>query len=94
MKTIRMKIISVIMLCSLLTAAIIGVLALANSTNMEGDNAKQKMKLWAQMESAELNDRITKIEQSVNTLSDILMEQFDSKAFFNLNYSRLCRESG
>ncbi len=82
MKTIRMKIISVIMLCSLLTAAIIGVLALANSTNMEGDNAKQKMKLWAQMESAELNDRITKIEQSVNTLSDILMEQFDSKAFF------------
>lgn len=42
MKTIRMKIISGILLCSLLTAAIIGVLALSDSTQMEGDNSKRK----------------------------------------------------
>lgn len=81
MKTIRMKIISGILLCSLLTAAIIGVLALINSTQIEGDNSKDKMRLESQQDALELNNMISQIEQSVNTLSDTLMHQFDYTAF-------------
>ncbi len=81
MKTIRMKIILSIMLCSLLTAAIIGVLAIFNSTQMEGENSKQKMQFQAEMEASELNSVIAKIEQSVETLSSILMDKFHYKSF-------------
>lgn len=81
MKTIRMKIISGILLCSLLTAAIIGVLALSDSTQMEGDNSKEKMRLESQQEALKLNNMISQIEQSVDTLSETLMHQFDYAAF-------------
>lgn len=81
MKTIHMKIISGILLCSLLTAAIIGVLAIINSAQMEGDNSKEQMRLESRQDALELNSMISGIEQSVDTLSDTLMNQFDYAAF-------------
>ena len=81
MKTVRMKIISGILLCSLLTAVIIGALALINSTQTAGDNSKERMRLAAQQEAQALDKTIDQIEQSVDTLSNTLMNQFDYASF-------------
>ena len=43
MRTIRMKIITGILMCSLLTALVIGILAIANSTQLVSKDAKEKM---------------------------------------------------
>lgn len=81
MKTVRMKIISGILLCSLLTAVIIGALALINSTQTAGENSKERMRLAAQQEAQALDKTIDQIEQSVDTLSNTLMNQFDYASF-------------
>lgn len=81
MKTIRMKIISGILLCSLLTAFIVGMLSIANIARIEAQNSNQNMQVKAEREALEINDMISKIEQSVKTLSDILMQHFDYASF-------------
>ncbi len=81
MKTIRMKIISGILLCSLLTAFIVGMLSIVNAARIEAQNSNQNMQVKAEREALEINDMISKIEQSVNTLCDILMEHFDYASF-------------
>lgn len=43
MRTVRMKIITGILMCSLLTAAVIGVLAIMNSTQLAGKDSREKM---------------------------------------------------
>ena len=81
MRTIRMKIITGILMCSLLTALVIGVLAIMNSTQLASKDAREKMQFTGTIQVQELNGMITKIEQSVNTLSDIVMQNFDYAAF-------------
>ena len=81
MKTIRMKIITRIILCSLLTAVVIGALAMINSSTVASEDAREKMKFTAQLQAQEINGMIQEIEQSVNTLSDVVMENFDFNSF-------------
>lgn len=81
MKTIRMKIFSGILFCSLLTALVVGALSMLDSANTEAQNSRQEMTLGAEKEAVRLNNSISQIQQSVNTLSDILMEQFDYDSF-------------
>lgn len=81
MRTIRMKIISGILMCSLLTALIIGALAIVNSTQLANKDAKEKMQFTGTIQAQELNNTILRIEQSVGTLSDIIMQNFDYAAF-------------
>lgn len=81
MRTIRMKIISGILICSLLTAVVVGALAIVNSTQLASSDAKEKMQFTGTMQTQKVNSMITGIEQSVNTLSDIVMQNFDYAAF-------------
>lgn len=81
MRTIRAKIISGILLCSVLTAVLIGVLAILNSAQMAARNTLESMQLTGQLQSDELNAKILRIEQSVNSMSDIIMQDFDAAAF-------------
>lgn len=81
MKTIRMKIITRIIMCSLLTAVVIGALAMINASTVAREDAKEKMKSTAQLQAQEINAMIIGIEQSVNTLSDVFMEKFDVSSF-------------
>ncbi len=81
MKSIRIKIILGILLCSVLTAVIIGVMMVWNSTRVAGDSAKEQMASTAQREAGELNSMIATIEQSVDTLSDRIMQDFDFEKF-------------
>lgn len=81
MRTIRTKIISRILMCSLLTALVISALSIVNSTKLTNKDAKEKMQITGKMQAQELNGTIIRIEQSVDTLCDIIMQNFDCAAF-------------
>lgn len=81
MRTIRMKIITGIALCSILTAAIIGGISITNARSSAKQDAKEQLKLNSELSAHDLNATISKVEQSVNTLSDMVMREFDFAAF-------------
>ncbi|MBO5373215.1 MAG: methyl-accepting chemotaxis protein [Lachnospiraceae bacterium] len=88
MRSIRTKIILGILLCSILTAVITGVMTLWNSTQIAGTNAKEQMAAETQMNAGEINSMISGIEQSVDTLSDRIMQDFDFEKFLaDKNYA-------
>lgn len=81
MKTIRQKIITGILLCTLLSAGLVGALGAYNSTHIVGQNALEKMQLTTSQKADELNAVISEIEQSVDTLSDMVMMNFEYEKF-------------
>ena len=81
MKTIRTKIIMGILLCSLLTAAVIGTLAMVNSSQMASRDSKERARTEGELYAERINSVISQIEQSVNTLSDAVSKDFDYDAF-------------
>lgn len=74
MKSIRTKIIMGILFCSLLTAGIIACLAIVNSSQMASVDTAAKSQLSGEVFAGEINSTISRIEQSVNTLSDAVMQ--------------------
>ena len=68
MKSIKKKLIAAILVCSLFTAVLIGVLAISNSMNTAGKDAVTKLQLTEQKKAQEINSVIQKIQQSVDTL--------------------------
>ncbi|MBO5303476.1 MAG: methyl-accepting chemotaxis protein [Lachnospiraceae bacterium] len=83
MRSIRTKIILGILLCSVLTALITGLLTVWNSTQVAGNDAKEQMAAATQMEAAKINSIIAGIEQSVDTLSDRVMQNLDIEKFMS-----------
>ena len=81
MKSIRMKMIVSILICSLFTSVLIGVLAIHNSAKTAGMDALTKMQLTGQKDAEKINSTIQKIAQSVDTLSEVAMNEFDDSAF-------------
>lgn len=81
MKTIRTKIIMSILLCSLLTASVIGTLAMVNSSQMASRDSKERARREGELYAERINSIISQIEQSVNTLSDAVSDDFDFDAF-------------
>lgn len=81
MKSIRKKLILSILLCSLVTAVLIGILAIWNSAKTAESDAMENMQLTGEKKTEEINSTIQKIEQSVDTLSEVVMGNFDYSAF-------------
>lgn len=81
MKKIRTKIIMAILMCSLLTAAVIGTLAMYNSSRMASEDSKERARTEGELYAERINGIISQIEQSVNTLSDAVSNDFDYEAF-------------
>ena len=81
MKSIRTKIIVGIILCSTITAVLIGGLAMINSANLASGDTQERMRMTSQIHSKELSATIERIEQSVNLLCDEVMRNFDYNAF-------------
>lgn len=81
MKTIKMKLITGILACSLFTALVIGSLAIMNSSETARRDARERMQLTGKMQTEQINSTIQKIEQSVDTLSELAMQDFDFAAF-------------
>lgn len=81
MRTIRGRIITGILICSVLTAVIIGGLSIWNSTQIASRDAKVQMQITGKNQADELNSVISRIEQSVDTLSDTILQEFDFSSF-------------
>ena len=81
MKSVRTKLIVSILICSLFTSVLIGVIAISNSVRTAGEDAMTMMQLTGQKKTEEINSTIQKIEQSVDTLSEVAMSNFDYDSF-------------
>jgi methyl-accepting chemotaxis protein len=81
MKSIKIKIIIGIILCSLLTAAIISILVIANTTKVTRKDAIDAMNYRATAVTNDLDKKIECVEQSVNTLATIAMARMSTNRF-------------
>lgn len=81
MRTIKFKIIASIMLCSILSAAIVGVLSIQNTSAIAKSDSEQLMQLTCTNKSQEINALISRIEQSADTLTTIAMDSLDFNQF-------------
>lgn len=81
MKSIRTRITIAIFVCALLAAGVTEGLGIITARTSSEEVAMQTMKMSCQNNAAEINAGISRIEQSVNTLSDIIQKQFDYDTF-------------
>ncbi len=85
MKSIRTKITIAIVICSLISASIISLLSISNAGQLSTTDAKKELSLICENTGGEINALISRISQSVNTFSDIALEQLDFSKFKNNN---------
>ena len=85
MKSIRMKITVAIVLCSLITASIISLLSISDTRGLTNAAAENELVLTCDNTGEEINALISRIEQSVDTLSDISMRRLEFSKFKNNN---------
>jgi len=85
MKSIRMKITVAIVVCSLITASIISLLSISDTRNLSNTAAENELVLTCDNTGREINALISRIEQSVDTLTDVAMEKMDFSKFKNNN---------
>lgn len=85
MKSIRMKITAAIVICSLITASIISLLSISDTRKLTNAAAENELVLTCENTGEEINALISRIEQSVDTLSDITMRKLDFSSFKNNN---------
>ncbi len=83
MKSIRLKITLNIIFCSLISATIISLLSVTNSRNVSITDAEKELILTCETSSKDINALISRIEQSVDTLTDIALEKLDFSKFKN-----------
>ena len=85
MKSIRMKITVAIVICSLITASIISLLSISDTRKLSNTAAEKELVLSCDNTGREINALISRIEQSVDTLTDVAMEKMDFSKFKNNN---------
>lgn len=85
LKSIRMKITVSIIFCSLISSVIISLLSISNSRNMSNTDAERELVLTCENTSKDINATISRIEQSVDTLTDIALARLDFSKFQNNN---------
>ena len=83
MKSIRMKITVAIVICSLITACIISLLSISDTRKLSTAAAEKQLVLTCENTGEEINALISRIEQSVDTITDIAMERLEFSKFKN-----------
>ncbi len=83
MKSIKTKIIIGIILCSLLTAAIISAFVIVDTYSLTRNTSVENMNQRVSAVSNELSTKIARVEQSVNTLADITTQRLDTAKFLS-----------
>lgn len=81
MRTIKVKIIAGIVFCSILSALIIGIFSIKNSSEIAKSDANELMNLTCINQAQEINALISRIEQSVDTLVTVALDKLDFKRF-------------
>lgn len=85
MKSIRFKITLSIIVCALISASVISLLSISNSRTMSNNDAERELVLTCETTSKDINALISRIEQSVDTLTDVALERMDFSKFKNNN---------
>lgn len=85
MKSIRMKITVAIVICSLITASIISLLSISDTRALSNSAAENELVLTCENTGEQINALISRIEQSVDTISDITMRKMEFSKFENNN---------
>lgn len=83
MKSIRFRITLSIILCSLICASVISLLSVTNSRSLSNNDAERELVLTCETAGKDINAQISRIEQSVDTLTDIAVERMDFSKFQN-----------
>lgn len=81
MKSIRAKVTVSIILCSLISSVLISVISITYSSRTATNDAQTEMAMSCENASGEINALVSRIEQSVNTISDIALENLDFARF-------------
>lgn len=77
MRKIKTKIIAGILLCTILSSAFIAVTSIVYSQKIANKDAEQILQLTCQEMSTEINATLSRIQQSVDTVSQIVLDQID-----------------
>lgn len=77
MRSVRVRIIGAIALCVIIAVVSVGMMSIINSGNVASSDAEEKMKLMCSEQTVSVNDLFRKIEQSVDTLSELVMKKLD-----------------
>lgn len=85
MKSIRVRITLSIILCSLVSAALVSLLSVTNSRSISNEDAKKELMLTCETTGKDVNALISRVELSVDTLTDIAVEKLDFSRFQNNN---------
>lgn len=81
MKSIQIKVIIAILCCSILSTVLLSYFSLTSSTRIAKADANQTMKILSESEAQEVNALLSRIGQSVDTLSDIALSQMKVSKF-------------
>ena len=85
MKSIRIKITVAIVFCSLITASVISLLSISDTRKLSNATAENELVLTCENTGEEINALISRISQSVDTISDIAMKRLEFSKFKNNN---------
>ncbi|MDD2973113.1 MAG: methyl-accepting chemotaxis protein [Lachnospiraceae bacterium] len=81
--SIKAKITASIVLCTVFMVAVVGILSIANSTQVAKEDSIKSMQLSTENRKQQVDALISRIEQSVNTLSAIALDRIDFSKFKN-----------
>ena len=81
MKSIRAKVTISIIMCSLISSILISVISIGYSSKTTADDARKELAMTCENASGEINALVSRIEQSVDTVSDIALENLDFQKF-------------
>ncbi len=82
MKSIRTKIVMTAIICALISTCICGIISIHNTTTTVASDSRQQMHLITKNQSEQVNNILSNITQSVNTLSNISISYLDDMEKF------------
>lgn len=77
MRSIKSKIVLVVLMCSLISTVICGSISVFESSRAVEENSRDKMELVCENQSKELNSMMKQVSQSVDTLSDLALAELE-----------------
>lgn len=81
MKSIRTKITVSIILCSLISSVLISVITISYSSKTATKDAQTQLAMTCENAGGEINALVSRIEQSVDTVSDMTLKELDFDKF-------------
>ncbi len=83
MKSIRTKVTVSIIICSLISAVVISFLSISNTRGLSNASAEKELSSVCEITGSDINGLLSRVEQSVDTLSDIALAKLDFSKFPN-----------